>query len=229
MERTEERGLYPPPPPYHKLYTDDAKAAGDTGYWVPPEPILPPNSFEKFGEPQSGTYYEHQLPPDCSKLYDDSADNFDVVKELRGLNQTVLKKYIELLNSLLIVEGKEVEGRVSDITNHFMNMTLLINQLRAFQARQTVVSLMAENVKSRNAKAEALERQASQAQQYLASHGLHYEGDALEPVQPEPGMSLLKPTTSETSSTPMLKNAGKADLERAAAWADCFEALDRIR
>lgn len=183
------RGTYPVPPPYVQLYEADWREHPDLA--TPPPPVLPPASFFKFGEAQTGTYYQHELPllpgqdgpHRCPQLYSQDAEGkIEFAKELRKLIWNSLDKYVELLGCLMVVKENQVEHKVNELSHIFFNITHLLNLLRPHQARQTLIAMMSRQIKQRNERAQALEQLALEAKTFLTQHGVEFKENDTQPT-----------------------------------------------
>ncbi|GMP87122.1 hypothetical protein CsSME_00039640 [Camellia sinensis var. sinensis] len=125
---------YPPPPPYYRLYKDyiqNSKPASD-----PPPPI-------------EGTYTDDVLPSldeqGVRQLYPNRPNIghfLEIMKnELRTLNRELQLHILELAD-VLIERPSQYARRVKDISLIFKNLHHLLNSLRPYQARATLIHML---------------------------------------------------------------------------------------
>jgi len=128
----------PPPPSYYQLY-------GDESEFVAPEPPVPLEG----PYPMFGSFYntEDILPSLKSEGRTQLYPEHDInrIEELKKLNKSLLFKFLELLE-YLIKNPSQYKSKVDDIELILVNMHHLLNSYRSHQARQTLISLMEQQI-----------------------------------------------------------------------------------
>lgn len=139
---------FPPPPPYFKLYTDERVAAGV----APPPPPVIEGTYSMFGRPLATQEVEDSLEnhPGRVQLYPRGEINHR--RELKKLNHSILHNYLELLNTLVTNPHEYTfHDKVADLEQLFVNLHFLLNAFRPHQARETLISILAEQLDKRQA------------------------------------------------------------------------------
>eukprot|EP01117_Protostelium_nocturnum_P013300 TRINITY_DN494_c0_g1_i3.p2 TRINITY_DN494_c0_g1~~TRINITY_DN494_c0_g1_i3.p2 ORF type:complete len:130 (-),score=26.66 TRINITY_DN494_c0_g1_i3:1063-1452(-) len=75
-------------------------------------------------------------------------ENFSHIEELKKLNRSLNMKYIELL-TFLIENPEQYQSKVEDIELILINMHHLLNSYRPHQARQTLITLLENQIQNR--------------------------------------------------------------------------------
>ncbi|KAJ1968815.1 Mediator of RNA polymerase II transcription subunit 7 [Dimargaris xerosporica] len=153
--------VFPPPPDFYRHFTEanltrveergrDATLlplTGELGYLVPPA-IPSESEFFMFGQrwPLDDT-----LPSlkdqKVEQLY--PADGFSRTNELRKLNNSLIFKYLDLINTLATTPSK-FEKDVDSIRLLLVNMHHLINEFRPYQARDTLKLMLEDQIARRH-------------------------------------------------------------------------------
>jgi GTPase involved in cell partitioning and DNA repair len=113
---------------------------------------------------QLGTLRSQELPESVPILYtvnNDGSINFS--QELRKLNRSLVDQFMLILNNSTSVAANDAfQDECNIITEKMrfvlMNITQLLNKLRAHQARQTVIVALQEQTKRKNEEAAQLEK-----------------------------------------------------------------------
>ncbi|KAJ2000567.1 Mediator of RNA polymerase II transcription subunit 7 [Coemansia thaxteri] len=155
---------YPAPPDYFTLFTDanmTSLASTDTGaaqadselkFLVPPPP---PSSgtYSVFGR----TWQVHDRMPTLAEqnipqLY--SEGPIDRITELKRLNHLILFEFLDLVD-VLIKDPSQFGARTERIRDIFVNAHHLINEYRGHQAKETLKSMLQQQIESKRASAKA--------------------------------------------------------------------------
>ncbi|GAM18214.1 hypothetical protein SAMD00019534_013890 [Acytostelium subglobosum LB1] len=116
----------------------------------PLPPPLPPkqgSTYSMFGQPYATTDVLPSLSEQgVQQLYPD--DSISPIKELKKLNRSILFNYLQLLETL-VENPQEYKKKVDDISLLFINFHHLLNSYRPHQARETLISIMSEQLKQK--------------------------------------------------------------------------------
>jgi len=178
------RALFPPPPVFWKLFTNESKEAFESSdptdrpielRCFEPPPI-PPNYFKfEFFESTALTD-PPPLPPNVPNLFPECEEPRD---KLVKLNRLLLKEYLHLLKILLMskthpeiqealkkdAKPKRFNHSIPTIHNQcrriehvFNNIQHWFNHLRPFEAREQIIFRLRKQLAARTERAEKLEK-----------------------------------------------------------------------
>ena len=145
------KGLTPPAPAGLGVDSDDNGDAGDAGplslrvfgrAWEPSSALV----SQVLGEDVSGQQNGHMVEMFARERDGDDEKNnsegeIKHAEELRKLNQVFLKHFIDLVDQL-IDRPAEYARKVEDMGNLVRNMHWLLNDLRRYQGRITLASML---------------------------------------------------------------------------------------
>jgi len=165
---------FPLPPPFYTLYartTDnlDQMVPGDVEetMFEPPEPPNPvEGTYTMFGK----VYFTDGRFPSLEEegrvqLY--PKESTDHIYELKKLNQSLVSKFLELIN-FLIHNPEEYKTKVEEIELMMVNMHHLVNLYRPNQARQTLISMMDDQIARRQSTVDTLDESVRDVKEILA-------------------------------------------------------------
>ncbi|KAJ1985857.1 Mediator of RNA polymerase II transcription subunit 7 [Dimargaris cristalligena] len=136
---------FPPPPEYFKQFTSanlkrfkelksnnpDVPVPADLQFLEPPT-IPSENDYYMFGKRWlTNDALPSLAEQDVEQLY--PTDNFNRVKELRKLNNSLIFKYLDLIDTLSTMPA-EADSEIDDIRLLLINMHHLINEYRPYQS-----------------------------------------------------------------------------------------------
>jgi len=165
---------FPPPPGYYKLYTEDRWAAHAT----PPPPPPQEGRYVVFGKDstlrEEDALAFHLALPDLllgvggvegaagggmgvgvgGMMMDhdhDEPTTMNHKEAMKKVNHSIVYNFMELLTAL-VANPREYGyiDKVEDLKQLFVNMHLLINSFRPHQARETVASILEEQLAKRS-------------------------------------------------------------------------------
>ena len=91
------------------------------------------------------------------QLYNDKAEGYDPINEMKSLNMSITLKFLDLLELLQRNPGEEHREKIhQDLELLFVNIHHLVNEYRPHQARETLIVLMEIQKKSREETTEKL-------------------------------------------------------------------------
>ena len=144
------KGLTPPAPAGLGVDSDDNGDAGDAGplslrvfgrAWEPSSALV----SQVLGEDVSGQQNGHMVEMFARERDDDeknkSEGEIKHAEELRKLNQVFLKHFIDLVDQLIDRPAEDAR-KVEDMGNLVRNMHWLLNDLRRYQGRITLASML---------------------------------------------------------------------------------------
>mmetsp|Transcript_45705 Transcript_45705/g.118132 ORF Transcript_45705/g.118132 Transcript_45705/m.118132 type:complete len:281 (-) Transcript_45705:766-1608(-) len=134
--------VFPPPPPFFQLFEDE-------DFSLPPPPPPTGTTIKVFNE-------FHELtpePPDLISTYGVE----DMLKGEKGLKQSFLSvldstmsSYLNLLRTLE-EKPEEFEQGCNSVEAHFINLHAALNRMRPYQARESLVGILQDQVHERKA------------------------------------------------------------------------------
>ncbi|XP_073290434.1 mediator of RNA polymerase II transcription subunit 7a-like [Primulina huaijiensis] len=153
---------YPPPPPFYKLYKDYSQDPDSAP--SPPPPIQGP--YVLYG----ASYTTDDVLPGLEEqgvrqLYP-KGPNIDFKKQLKSLNRELQLHLLELAD-VLVERPSQYARRVEDISLIFKNLHHLLNSLRPYQARATVIHILEQQIERRKQAVEDISRRREEAQRLL--------------------------------------------------------------
>lgn len=135
---------FPFPPPYYRLF-DPEKIKNEKYFVPPPKPIE--GTYYMFGKLLTTNESVPSLKEqEITQLFPEGEIN--TVEQLKNLNKLLLQRFLQLIESLITKENQELSD-LPDVSLVFKNMHYLINSYRPHQARQTLITLMEEQIKNR--------------------------------------------------------------------------------
>ncbi|XP_073132347.1 mediator of RNA polymerase II transcription subunit 7a-like isoform X1 [Henckelia pumila] len=154
--------MYPPPPPFYKLYKDYSQDPDSAP--SPPPPIQGP--YVLYG----ASYTTDDVLPGLEEqgvrqLYP-KGPNIDFKKELKSLNRELQLHFLELAD-VLVERPSQYARRVEDISLIFKNLHHLLNSLRPHQARATLIHILEQQIERRKQAVEDITRRREEAQRLL--------------------------------------------------------------
>lgn len=169
-EQARAASTHPRPPAFLYLY-DEASRGGPL--WSPPEP--PAGRFPKFGRLQEDELASHVLGDDVRRFFDDAdghPEGSDVGRDLRVMNRVAMQRFLDLLALLVERPQEAADGQLEGLSHVLINMSLLLNRLRASQARQVLIAVLRRQVETRNRRADDLEKSVVNVDRFLAAHAV---------------------------------------------------------
>ncbi|KAL6771138.1 hypothetical protein ACKKBF_B34075 [Auxenochlorella protothecoides x Auxenochlorella symbiontica] len=156
---TVQQQLYPHPPPYFKLYMGDADGSAERPFPPPPPPPVS-GEYVLFGEVHTS---EAGDPPlHAAQLYNQAADgSIDFKAELHALHGELVAGICDLLGALESQPSTYARS-VEALGVILRNMQHLSRLLRPFQARETLIATLQEEVAHRRACATELDKLAQE-------------------------------------------------------------------
>jgi mediator of RNA polymerase II transcription subunit 7 len=153
---------YPPPPPFYRLYKDYLDNPDSAP--APPPPIEGP--YMLYG----ASYTTDDMLPSLEEqgvrqLYP-KGSNIDYKKELKSLNRELLFQMLELAD-VLVERPSQYARRVEDLSLIFKNMYHLLNSLRPYQARATLIHILGLQIQRRKQAIEDIRRRREEARRLL--------------------------------------------------------------
>ncbi|KAL6063922.1 Mediator of RNA polymerase II transcription subunit 7 [Balamuthia mandrillaris] len=135
---------FPPPPPYYKLYTDERLRQGVD----PPPPPAIQGTYTMFG----ASYTTEDVAPNLEdqgrpQLYP-KGETINHTQELKKMNRSLLFNFLELVD-LLTKNPPAFREKVEDVELLFVNMHHLLNSYRPHQARQSLITIMENQIQRR--------------------------------------------------------------------------------
>eukprot|EP00252_Welwitschia_mirabilis_P022616 TRINITY_DN6170_c0_g4_i1.p1 TRINITY_DN6170_c0_g4~~TRINITY_DN6170_c0_g4_i1.p1 ORF type:complete len:171 (+),score=40.43 TRINITY_DN6170_c0_g4_i1:183-695(+) len=154
--------MYPPPPPFYRLYKDYAKNPDSAP--APPPPIT--GAYTLFG----ASYTTDDVLPGLEEqgvrqLYP-KGSNIDYKKELKALNRELLFQMLELAD-VLVERPSQYARRVEDLALIFKNLFHLLNSLRPYQARSTLIHILESQIERRKEAIADIRRRRAEAREML--------------------------------------------------------------
>ncbi|XP_073132348.1 mediator of RNA polymerase II transcription subunit 7a-like isoform X2 [Henckelia pumila] len=145
--------MYPPPPPFYKLYKDYSQDPDSAP--SPPPPIQGP--YVLYG----ASYTTDDVLPGLEEqgvrqLYP-KGPNIDFKKELKSLNRELQLHFLELAD-VLVERPSQYARRVEDISLIFKNLHHLLNSLRPHQIERRKQAV--EDITRRREEAQRLLKEA---------------------------------------------------------------------
>ncbi|KAF2073475.1 hypothetical protein CYY_005223 [Polysphondylium violaceum] len=238
-QQIENVSTFPPPPPFYKLYLNydsDIDSTATTSATTDPstsstlseqqsipniilplQPPIPPkqgSNYNQFGQ----TYSTVDVLPtldelDMVQLY--PKGDIEPISELKKLNRSILFNYLQLLETL-IENPSDFKTKVDDISLLFINFHHLLNSYRPHQARETLLSIMTEQIKNRTQSNQLLKKSLETCKESLIQtfNNLNNETEEKEKLSP-----TLATTTKEQPSTPQTINKNE-ELVKPTNWLD---------
>jgi mediator of RNA polymerase II transcription subunit 7 len=170
-----------------------------------------------FGRPLATQEVEDSLEnhPGRVQLYPRGEINHR--RELKKLNHSILHNYLELLNTLVTNPHEYTfHDKVADLEQLFVNLHFLLNAFRPHQARETLISILAEQLDKRQALTLATKNAFHGVSTLLhdslhalaiASHH-HHDGD-----QTAPADGAAATTTEQVLATTEAEKGEELELE----------------
>ncbi|KAK6354821.1 Mediator of RNA polymerase II transcription subunit 7 [Orbilia brochopaga] len=185
---------FPAPPPFFKNFTPENQAklkelqrasnraeddGGASSQQLPPElvcliPPKPPTEgqYRSFGDAWNipdrlPTLKELNIPQLFPEPSDESY-NVDRAQELRRLCKSLLLNYLELVG-IMGMAPEEFEEKVYHLRIHLINIHQLINEYRPHQARETLISMMEEQLERSRQETEENRKACRKTRELLAS------------------------------------------------------------
>jgi len=126
----------------------------------PPQPLNQPDGFTMFGQKVTPVEKIDEIIPtlasqNINQVFNDGFTGEertkDTMKEMKSINLSLVLKYLDLLEILIKNPDSQdkIENACYELKNLFENMHYLINRYRPHQARETLITLMGEQSKSR--------------------------------------------------------------------------------
>ena len=143
-------------------YIDNYASDNKNDHPLPPTPITDPDGFDMFGQKVVPIETIEDLIPsltsqNINQVYDSGAA--DVRHEMKSINVSLVLKYLHLLEILVKnPESPEFETAFGELKNLFENMYFLINRFRPHQARESLITLMESQQRSRQETADHLRK-----------------------------------------------------------------------
>lgn len=220
MSAVESKSTFPPPPPWWRVYGNAETLASSSVDWRKPPPPPTNTAYLKFHEYQANDPTTVTLPPNITPLCTINDTTIDigevkVSEELRKMNATILKLYLELLQNLLTATKEHDSALKTNITllsHHFINVNHLLNLLRKHQALQALTLMLDRQVKDKRERREKLRQHNLHARALLAQHGRVFATDSVSG-----GMGEVKvdgPNTSDGSPSTTLSSHAPTDSEQ---------------
>ncbi|EAS36034.3 RNA polymerase II mediator complex protein [Coccidioides immitis RS] len=212
LERLEKAKREAEPQALSRKWSPEAlhalKLAPELRYLVPPE-LPKEGSYSLFGEAQS---LSTQLPSleeqGIEQLYPSSLTNEtagpspDHAYYLLKISKSLLLNFLELVG-ILSINPEQYEPKIEDIRNLFINAHHLLNLYRPHQSRESLITMMEEQLEQAKEEIREMEQTKERVEIYLRE--LEAEGRNVspndEPVQtPESGPHNTKTQTSESQA-----------------------------
>ncbi|KAF3936928.1 hypothetical protein ABW19_dt0207276 [Dactylella cylindrospora] len=187
---------FPAPPQFYKNFTAENQAKlkelrgassqnsedltqEDASNALPPELLclIPPKAptegqYRSFGDTWNipdrlPTLKELNIPQLFPEPSDESY-NIDRAQELRRLCKSLLLNYLELVGIMGVTPG-EFEEKVYHLRIHMINIHQLINEYRPHQARETLISMMEEQLERSKQETEENRKACRKVRELMAS------------------------------------------------------------
>ncbi|RVD86407.1 uncharacterized protein DFL_004684 [Arthrobotrys flagrans] len=157
---------------------------------IPPKP--PTDKYQSFGQiwtlpERHPTLQELNIPQLFPEPNNESC-NVDRAQELRRLSKSLLLNYLELVG-IMGISPEEYAEKVYHLRIHLINIHELINNYRPHQARETLISMMEEQLEKSRQETEDNRKACAKIREMLGSLGTFDAG------------GLLTPTTTTTAAT----------------------------
>jgi len=217
---------YPPPPPYYRFYSGERVAAGV----APPPPPVIQGTYTVFGRPLTTEEVEDNLENHPGRIQLFPRGEIQHSRELKKLNHAILRTYIDLLNVLVAnqAQGCSFHDKVADLEQLFFNFHFLLNAFRPHQARETLISILTEQLHKRRALALAARttfHEASQTlQEALQALITHEAEDLLKTEEAEEGHHRQQGHPPPSDETQEVEKNGLGKDE----WALVEAEMDRL-
>lgn len=178
--------LYPPPPPYYKLFTaenlekyaewqkaphdSDAVPPGELRFQVPPE-ISSNEQYRGYGSVWST---KNTLPLlvelGWKQLYPDEDETITSqakIDELHKLLDSLLLNFLELVASVS-VEPAKFHFKIEHLKLILINMNHLLNTYRPHQTRESLIMLLQEQINSKKEEIKSIEDSMNEVKKKIA-------------------------------------------------------------
>ncbi|KAK6333284.1 Mediator of RNA polymerase II transcription subunit 7 [Orbilia javanica] len=166
---------------------------------IPPKP--PTDKYQSFGQiwtlPERHPTLQELNIPQLFPEPNDESYNVDRAQELRRLSKSLLLNYLELVG-IMGISPEEYAEKVYHLRIHLINIHELINNYRPHQARETLISMMEEQLEKSRQETEDNKKACAKIRELLGSLSTFDAG------------GLLTPTATTTDTTPTTTTANTA-------------------
>ncbi|KAK6512277.1 Mediator of RNA polymerase II transcription subunit 7 [Arthrobotrys musiformis] len=158
---------------------------------IPPKP--PTDKYQSFGQiwtlPERHPTLQELNIPQLFPEPNNESYNVDRAQELRRLSKSLLLNYLELVG-IMGISPEEYAEKVYHLRIHLINIHELINNYRPHQARETLISMMEEQLEKSRQETEDNKKACAKIRTLLASLSTF-----------DAGGLLTSPTDTDTPSS----------------------------
>ena len=187
---TELRYLIPPPPPnedesFH-VFGEPAKSSGTNNFTQMME-FVSKTLGEQFvlSDWNYTQLYPSTAPispisaPEAASTSNTTEGNFDRQRYLNRFNRSIIIEYLSLLGIVALNPTSEHKDRkLKHILTLVCNMHALINEYRPHQARETLISIMEEQVRKKKSEVQGVRSMREKVERVLEGFGKAVNGEA---------------------------------------------------
>eukprot|EP00127_Corallochytrium_limacisporum_P003217 Clim_evm66s147 gene=Clim_evmTU66s147 len=224
-----QREAFPPPPQFFEQFTSE-----DDDDWPIP-PAFPTEKVMVFGRPifvtgKSSTFIESLEAIGGESVYDDdTAAKIDKRLRLKKVTLSIMLKYLEILQTIgsdTDPQHLDVQERIAELEQLFVNGQYTANEYRLHQAEETVISMAKLQTLRRTRDIEAMRKAIEQAREDLKECGsiLTISDDELQQrenfLRRIDDIVTSKPTDDDSNSPDAIQGDsanGSGTAERSAA------------
>ncbi|EGC34873.1 hypothetical protein DICPUDRAFT_152878 [Dictyostelium purpureum] len=156
----------------------------------PLPPPIPPkmgSHYVQFGQNYSTVDMLPSLDESGSKQLYPKGD-IEPIAELKKLNRSILFNYLQLLETL-IENPTNYQKKIDDISLLFINFHHLLNSYRPHQARETLLSIMNEQIKQKFQSNETIKKSLEICKESIKKSFNHLQVETTNPITPNPNIN----------------------------------------